>query len=106
LVLVSNKLIILVGCIAMVMHFLQAGKERKTLPCTEEPMTTFEFITALFCQVDDQLPGIPKHPHATLWPSALVTLRLLHALKGFVANLHLRRFVLWSVAYPLSYPHV
>ena len=60
MVLVSNKLIILVGCIAMVMHFLQAGKERQTLPCTEEPMTTFEFITALFCQVDDHLPGIPQ----------------------------------------------
>ncbi len=45
-------------------------------------MTTFEFITALFCQVDDHLPGIPKHPHATLWPSEIVTLGILHALKG------------------------
>ena len=45
-------------------------------------MTTLDFITALFCQVDDHLPGIPKHPHATLWPSEIVTLGMLHALKG------------------------
>src|SRR6266704_1780739 len=66
---------------SMVMHFLQAGRECETLLCMEEPMTTLEFITALFCQVDDHLPGIPKHPHATLWPSEIVTLGLLHALK-------------------------
>jgi len=45
-------------------------------------MTTLDFITALFCQVDDHLPGLPKHPHATLWPSEIVTLGRLHALKG------------------------
>jgi len=45
-------------------------------------MMTLDFITALFCQVDEHLPGIPKHPHATLWPSEIVTLGLLHALKG------------------------
>jgi hypothetical protein len=85
MVLVSNKpknTIILAGLIVMVMHFLQAGRKRATLPGTEEPMTTLDFITALFCQVDDHLPGIPKHPHATLWPSERVTLGLLHALKG------------------------
>jgi len=64
------------------MHFLQAGRECETLLCMEEPMTTLEFITALFCQVDDHLPGIPKHPEAHLWPSEVVTLGLLHALKG------------------------
>ena len=74
MVLVSYKPLIFVGCIAMIMEFLQAGKERKTLPCTEEHMTTLDFITALFCQVDDHLPGLPKHPHATLWPSEIVTL--------------------------------
>ena len=45
-------------------------------------MTTVKFITALFSQVGDQMPGIPKHPHATLWPSELVTLGSLHVLKG------------------------
>jgi hypothetical protein len=44
--------------------------------------TTIEFITALFCQVDDQLAGLPKHPEAHLWPSEVVILGLLHALKG------------------------
>src|SRR5213594_3636465 len=91
MVLVAYKLIILVDCIVMVMHFHHAGKEHKTLPCTEEPMTTFEFITALFCQVDDPLAGIPKHPHATLWPSEIVTLGILHARKG-VGN---RAFYRW-----------
>jgi len=64
------------------MHILHAGTKHKTLPCTEEYLTTMDFITALFCQVDDQMASIPKHPHATLWPSAVVTLGLLHALKG------------------------
>ena len=54
-------------------------------------MTTIDFITALFCQVDDHLPGIPKHPEAHLWPSEVVTLGLLHALKG-VGN---RAFYRW-----------
>ena len=67
----------------MVMHFLHTGRKRATLPGTEESMTTtIEFITALFCQVDDQLAGLPKHPEAHLWPSEVGTLGLLHALKG------------------------
>jgi len=44
--------------------------------------TTIEFITALFSEVDEQLGAIPKHPEAHLWPSEVVTLGLLHALKG------------------------
>src|SRR5881396_960207 len=82
MVLVSDKLVGLVGLLVMVMHFLQAGRKRETLPGMEEHMTTIDFITALFCQVDDHLPEIPKHPHATLWPSEIVTLGILHALKG------------------------
>ena len=45
-------------------------------------MTTVEFITALFYEVDEQMRTIPKHPEAHLWPSEVVTLGLLHALKG------------------------
>ena len=45
-------------------------------------MTTVDFITALFYEVDEQLDAIPKHPEAHLWPSEVVTLGLLHALKG------------------------
>jgi hypothetical protein len=44
--------------------------------------TTIDFITDLFCQVDDHLLGLPKRPDAHLWPSEVVTLGLLHALKG------------------------
>jgi hypothetical protein len=63
------------------MHFLQAGRKRETLPGTEEHMT-IDFITAFFYEVDEQLRAIPKHPEAHLWPSEVVTLGLLHALKG------------------------
>ena len=45
-------------------------------------MTTIDFITAFFYQVDEQMRAIPKHPEARLWPSEVVTLGLLHALKG------------------------
>jgi len=84
--------IVLAGLIVMAMHFLQAGSTCATLPGTEESMTTtIDFITALFCQVDDHLPTIPKHPEAHLWPSEVVTLGLLHALKG-VGN---RPFYRW-----------
>jgi hypothetical protein len=54
-------------------------------------MTTVELITALFYEVDEQLRTIPKHPEAYLWPSEVVTLGLLHALKG-VGN---RPFYRW-----------
>src|SRR5881296_4504263 len=54
-------------------------------------MSTVEFITALFYEVDEQLRTIPKHPEAHLWPSEVVTLGLLHALKG-VGN---RAFYRW-----------
>ena len=66
----------------MIMEVLQAHRECKTLLCMEEPMTPVEFIIAFFCQVDDHRQGLPKHPQAPLWPSAVVTLGMLHALKG------------------------
>ncbi|HVF09399.1 MAG TPA: hypothetical protein VNA16_01275 [Abditibacteriaceae bacterium] len=48
-------------------------------------MTTQDFITELFCRVDDVMPHdhqVPKHSQANLYPSELVTLGLLYALKG------------------------
>ena len=40
--------------IAIVIHFLQAGRKRATLPGVEESMTTtIELITALFYEVDE-----------------------------------------------------
>jgi hypothetical protein len=45
-------------------------------------MTPIDFITELCCRVDDQMRGVGKHAQAVLWPSEIVTLGLLHALKG------------------------
>jgi hypothetical protein len=45
-------------------------------------MSTEEFIIALFNRVDDAMRDVPKHPQASLYPSELVTLALLYALKG------------------------
>ena len=41
-----------------------------------------DFTIELFCRVDDQMKNAPKHPQATLYPSEVVTLALLFALKG------------------------
>jgi len=45
-------------------------------------MTTEEFIIHLFCCVDDMMGKVPKHPQAKLYPSEVVTIGLLFALKG------------------------
>lgn len=45
-------------------------------------MTTSDFIIKLFCRVDDHMKDIDKHPQAKLYPSEIVTLALLFALKG------------------------
>ena len=54
-------------------------------------MTTLDFITQLFCRVDDKLTQAnknQKHSKANLYPSEVVTIALLFALKG-VGNLSL-----------------
>src|SRR5256712_7810535 len=67
---------------------LQSSNDSSTLvsvtsfPGEESRMTTVDFITALFYEVDEQMRTIPNHPEARLWPSEVVTLGLLHALKG------------------------
>jgi len=45
-------------------------------------MSTLDFIIELFCRVDDLLGAEPKHPQASLYPSEVLTLALLFALKG------------------------
>jgi hypothetical protein len=54
-------------------------------------MTTSDFITELFCRVDDAMRDVPPHRQARLHPSEIVTLALLFALKG-VGN---RAFYRW-----------
>ena len=45
-------------------------------------MTTVDFIIELFCRVDTRIGHLPKHSQAKLYPSEIVTLGLLFALKG------------------------
>jgi hypothetical protein len=45
-------------------------------------VTTVDFVISLFCLVDDCLGPRPRHPQAKLWPSELLTIGLLFALKG------------------------
>ena len=45
-------------------------------------MTTEDFIIELFCRIDDQMKDIAKHPQANLYPSEIVTLAVLFAIKG------------------------
>jgi hypothetical protein len=45
-------------------------------------VATQDFVIRLFCLVDDRLGCRHKHPQAQLWPSELVTIGLLFALKG------------------------
>lgn len=54
-------------------------------------MTTEDFIIALFCRVDDPMFNAKKHSQASLYPSEVVTLAILFALKG-VGN---RAFYRW-----------
>lgn len=54
-------------------------------------MSTVDFITELFCPVDDKMTDVAKHSQANLHPSEVVTLALLFAIKG-VGN---RAFYRW-----------
>lgn len=45
-------------------------------------MTTVDFITELFCRVDEDIADNEKHSQANLYPSEVVTLALLYALSG------------------------
>lgn len=45
-------------------------------------MATEMLIIDLFCRVDDQTQDLAKHPQAKLYPSEVITLALLFAIKG------------------------
>ncbi|MFZ5855559.1 MAG: transposase [Chloroflexota bacterium] len=45
-------------------------------------MTTGDIILHIFCLVDDHLPALLRHSQAKLYPSELVTIGILFALKG------------------------
>jgi len=66
-------------------------------------MTTEDFIIDLFCRVDDQMPDAQKHSQASLYPSEVVTIAILFALKG-VGN---RAFYRWLERdYRSLFPHL
>jgi hypothetical protein len=54
-------------------------------------MTTGDIILHIFYLVATSLPAIPRHPQAKLYPSELVTIGILFALKGG----HFRAFYRW-----------
>jgi hypothetical protein len=54
-------------------------------------MPTTDFITELFCRIDDTMREVPRHPQSKLYPSEIVTLGVLFALKG----VGLRAFYRW-----------
>ena len=45
-------------------------------------MKTEDFIITVFCEIDDQLGPLPKPQQAPLWPSKVVPIGVLFALKG------------------------
>jgi hypothetical protein len=64
-------------------------------------MTTEVMITDLFCRVDTAMQEVAKHPQAALYPSEVVTLGMLFALKG-VGNRAFYRWLLrdWVPLFP------
>ncbi len=64
-------------------------------------MPTEDFIIDLFCRVDEALGAVPKHAQGHLWPSEVVTLGVLFALKG-VGNRAFYRWVAkdWRPLFP------
>jgi hypothetical protein len=66
-------------------------------------MPTDEIITRLFCRVDDQLSPVNKRLDAYLYPSEIVTIGLLYALKGG----RFRAFESWlNKNYRAWFPHL
>jgi hypothetical protein len=66
-------------------------------------MSTDDFIIALFCRIDALMGSEPKHPQAKLYPSELVTLALVFALKGGST----RAFYRWITRdYRHLFPHL
>lgn len=54
-------------------------------------MTTEDIIIHIFCEVDDRLPPLFKESHEYLYPSEVITIGMLFALKGG----HFRAFYRW-----------
>ncbi|MCX6021390.1 MAG: transposase [Chloroflexi bacterium] len=66
-------------------------------------MAIEDFIIALYCRVDDVLGRLPKDPQALLYPSEVVTLAMLFALKG-LGNRKFYRWLSWNWRH--LFPHL
>jgi hypothetical protein len=64
-------------------------------------MSDLDFITELFCRIDDLMKNIEKHPLSKLYPSEIVTIAFLFALKG-VSNRAFYRYLIknWKSVFP------
>ena len=93
--------------IAIFQDLLSQAKDRKMgyyttfwRPC----LTLIDFITELFCRVDDDMKGVSKDPRSHLWPSELVSIGVLYVLKAQSQS----RFYRWLKAnyldlFPMPY---
>jgi hypothetical protein len=45
-------------------------------------VTDSDFIIELFCRVDDEMKEVKKHSQAQMYPSEIITLGIIFALKG------------------------
>jgi len=64
---------------------------------------TLDFIIELFCRIDEQVGKVDKHSQAKLYPSEVVTLAMLFALKGDGQ----RDFWRWLIRdYGALFPHL
>jgi hypothetical protein len=68
----------------------------------ETAMSTQDFVTELFYHIDETMKNVPKHPQASLYPSEVVTLAFMFALKG-VGNRAFYRWLDhdWREAFPM-----
>src|ERR1700747_3356747 len=67
------------------------GRHQPLLAAWRIFMTPLDIIIHMFCLVDDELKDLPRHRQAKLYPSEVVTIGLLFALKGG----HFRAFYRW-----------
>ncbi|WP_395088652.1 hypothetical protein [Armatimonas sp.] len=77
--------IALLAFVATLQDLLSQTKDRRMgyhttfwRPC----LTLIDFITELFCRVDDDMKDVWKDPRSHLWPSELVSIGVLYVLKA------------------------
>lgn len=66
-------------------------------------LCTEDFLIGVYCRVDDKLLDVKKHPHASLYPSEVVTLAQVFVVKGVGP----RAFYRWLIGnYRYLFPRV